>query len=66
MRKIPLTSPTPKRSITVPPKPAMTPQPNPAILENVGNNDLSVAVIERLANQSQSKQPPDEVIVPLR
>jgi hypothetical protein len=43
----------------------MTPQHDPAILGFVSNNDLNVATIERLANQKQTKQPPDEVIVPL-
>jgi hypothetical protein len=65
MRHLSLQSPTPKQSNIVPSQPTMTPQPNPAILENVGNNDLSVAVIERLANKQQPEQPPDEVIVPL-
>jgi hypothetical protein len=67
LRRLPLTPPVAKKPAAVPTKPAMTPQRDPAILEFVGNNDLNVATIERLANEKQSKQqPPDEVIVPLR
>jgi hypothetical protein len=67
LRRLPVTPPVPKQSATLPAKPAMTPQRDPAILEFVGNDDLNIATIERLANEKQSKQqPPDEVIVPLR
>jgi hypothetical protein len=67
LRRLPVTPPTPKSAAAASTKPAMTPQRDPAILEFVGNDDLNVATIERLANEKQSKQqPPDEVIVPLR
>jgi len=65
MRTITFPSPTSKKPSAPPAKPVMTPQHDPAILGFVSNNDLNVATIERLANQKQTKQPPDEVIVPL-
>jgi hypothetical protein len=66
MRTITVPLPSAKQTKTTPAKPSMTPQQDPAILGFVGNNDLNVATIERLANQKQSKQqPPDEVVVSL-
>jgi hypothetical protein len=48
------------------PKPPMTPQRDPAILELANNDDLNVATIARQANKAKGKkEPPDEVVISL-
>lgn len=53
---------------TVPqPEPAMTQQPDPAILNLANNNDLNVATIAREANKAKHQDlPHDEVVISLR
>jgi hypothetical protein len=50
------------------PKPPVTAQPDPAILELASNNDLNVATIARQAQKPRDDgpQPPDEVVISLR
>jgi hypothetical protein len=51
-----------------PPKPPVTAQPDPAILNLASNNDLNVATIARQAKKphDEGPQPPDEVVISLR
>lgn len=49
------------------PEPAMTQQPDPAILNLANNNDLNVATIAREANKAKHNDlPHDEVVISLR
>lgn len=61
---IPPATPVSQNGQPVPagPAPAMTAQPNPAILELANNNDLNVATLAREA-QARSGEPPEEVSV---
>jgi hypothetical protein len=53
-----------KKAAETPPKPPVTAQADPAILELANNDDLNVATIARQANKAKDKkEPPDDEVV---